>query len=58
MNFDEKFDVSSMIDFYLCSGISKKNNKKYYCLCLVIDDLYYPVKFLTESQFNSLKGDI
>lgn len=57
MNFDETFDISSMIDFYLVSGTSK-SDKKYYCICLVIDDLYYPIKFINEKQFNSLKGEI
>ena len=57
MNFDETFDISSMVDFYLVSGTSK-SNKKYYCICLVIDELYYPIKFINETQFNSLKGEI
>ena len=58
MNFLEEYNLSSYVDFFLCKGHSKKSNKDYYCICLKIDDCYYPIKFLTENQFENLrKGD-
>lgn len=57
MNFIEEFDISSFVDFSLCKGKSKKNDKFYYCICLKIDDTYFPIKFLTDKQYNDLRKE-
>lgn len=57
-NFIEEFDISSFVDFYLCKGHSKKSDKDYYCICLKIDEDYFPLKFLTEKQYNNLRKEV
>lgn len=56
-NFIEEFDISSFVDFYLCKGQSKKNANFYYCICLKIDDAYFPIKFLTQNQYDYLRKE-
>lgn len=56
-NFIEEFDISSFVDFYLCKGKSKKSGKFYYCICLKIDEEYFPLKFLTEKQYDNLRKE-
>ncbi len=56
-NFIEEFDITSFVDFFLCKGKSKKSGNFYYCICLKIDDTYFPIKFLTDKQYNDLRKE-
>lgn len=57
-NFIEEYDISSFVDFFLCKGKSKKNGNEYYCFCLKIDEDYFPLKFLTEKQYDKLRKEV
>lgn len=57
MNFLEEYNLSSYADFYLCKGHSKKTDKDYYCICLKIDYAYFPIKFLNQTQYESLRKE-
>lgn len=56
--FIDEVNISQYVDFAICKGHSKKKDKDYYVICLKIDDEYFPIKFLTEKQFNSLRKEI
>ena len=43
MNFLEESNVSIYVDILLCKGHSKKSDKDYFCICLKIDDCYFPI---------------
>lgn len=58
MNFTEETNISSYIDFVLCKGHSKKNDKDYFVLCFKIDNFYYPIKFLTYKQYDELRKEL
>lgn len=57
-SFIEELSISSFVDFILCKGKSKKNGKNYYCICLKIDDTYFPIKFVTEKQYYDIRKEV
>lgn len=56
-SFIEELDISSFVDFFLCKGKSKKNGKLYHCICLKIDDTYFPIKFITDKQYEDIRKE-
>lgn len=58
MIFVEETNISSYVDFVLCKGNSKKNGKPYFVLCVKIDNLYYPIKFLTSKQYDDVRKEL
>ena len=50
----ELFNVNKFLDFVVVELFSKKTNKKYYAIALKIDNEYYVIKFLTETQKNAI----
>jgi hypothetical protein len=50
----ELLNINNLVDFVVIQLVSKKTNKTYYAIALKLNNQYYILKFLTESQ----KSDI
>lgn len=49
-------NISKYVDFYLVKGVSKKNNKEYYCISMKINDKLIPLAFLTQTTYDYINS--